>query len=447
MRDVVVFVIFITLLPSCFIRPWTGILVFSWFAYMRTQDLTWGFVRTLPLSQSVAIAMILGWLVWERRAVFRKDPRYFAILFIVFWVGVSIAMNTVRWEVQGWRYQDFIKVVFVAFLTGALMNTRERTREILLVICGSFAFYGVKNGLYGAMGGQSITGPGGMLADNNDFAMAMVMNLPFLWYLAEDEKKRTRYGVLVFWGMRLAFVLTLFTIASTGSRGGFLTLVGVAFIMAMKTKYKVPALLAGLMAGVIGLSLAPDEYRERLASILTRHDSSTLGRLTAWKVSINMATANPIVGIGYQNTVYEYLRYLQGVEILEKDFTTHVAHNSYLQVWAETGTPTLIAFLFMLASTQWLLWRIIRHARRTGQRWAELYGSAIQVSLFGYMGGAMFLNRAHFDLVYQLIAISVALPAVMARDARSPRRTAFAGGMASTMSVGSRNPFKSVPAR
>jgi len=446
MRDLLVFVIFITLLPSCFMRPWTGVLMFSWFAYMRTQDLTWGFVRGLPLSQSIAIAMILGWLVWERRAILKKDPRYFAILFLVFWVGLSIALNTVRWEVQGWRYRDFTKIVFVAFLTGALMVDRVRMRQLMLVICGSFAFYGIKNGIYGAMGGKTIVGPGGMLADNNDFAMAMVMNLPFLWYMAEDEKHRTRYGVVVYWGMRIAFPLTIFTIASTGSRGGFLTLVGTAFIMAMKTKYKVPAIVAGLVLGVIGLSMAPEDYKERLATILTRQDSSTLGRLTAWKVSINMATQNPVLGIGYQNTVYEYMRYLEGIEIKEQDFTTHVAHNSYLQLWAESGTPSLVAFLFMLATTQWLLWRIIRRARRSGQRWAELYGDAIQVSLFAYMGGAMFLNRAHFDLVYQLVAMAVAMPAVMTRDARPRRRASFLKGMGE-VTVRSRNPFQPVPLR
>ena len=63
MRDVVVFVLFITLLPTCFLKPWFGVMAFSWLAYNRTQDLTWGFARLLPISNTIAIAMIAGWLM------------------------------------------------------------------------------------------------------------------------------------------------------------------------------------------------------------------------------------------------------------------------------------------------------------------------------------------------------------------------------------------------
>ena len=49
------------LLPLCYLRPWVGVCVFSWLAYNRTQDLTWGFARVLPISQfAVASALSSG---------------------------------------------------------------------------------------------------------------------------------------------------------------------------------------------------------------------------------------------------------------------------------------------------------------------------------------------------------------------------------------------------
>ena len=80
-------------------------------------------------------------------------------------------------------------------------------------------FYGVKNALFYLAGGGTIVGPGGMLKDNNDFALAMVMNLPFLWYLSGDVEDLP-WGRFLKWFLRWAFFMTGLTIMSTGSRGG-----------------------------------------------------------------------------------------------------------------------------------------------------------------------------------------------------------------------------------
>src|ERR1700675_3247757 len=112
MRDVVVFTLFVILLPVCLLRPWFGLMTFSWLAYNRTQDLCWGFARSLPISELVAIFMIVGWLMWEYRPLVRGDGRLRAMTALVVVVGVSIAAKTFRYDVQVTRYSELIKVVF-----------------------------------------------------------------------------------------------------------------------------------------------------------------------------------------------------------------------------------------------------------------------------------------------------------------------------------------------
>jgi hypothetical protein len=185
-RDLVVFGLFVAILPMCFFRPWVGLLTFTWLAYNRTQDLTWGFTRSLPLSQIVAMAMIAGWLTWEFRPLVRRDARLWAMILLLLIIAVSIAANTLRWDYQGSRFQDVIKIVFVALLTSALCVDRTRLKQAMFVIALALGFYGVKNACWFMLGQGTETGPGGMLKDNNDFALAMVMNLPLLWYLGED---------------------------------------------------------------------------------------------------------------------------------------------------------------------------------------------------------------------------------------------------------------------
>lgn len=417
MRDVVVFILFITLLPTCFLKPWFGLMAFSWLAYNRTQDLTWGFTRSLPLSQVVAMAMISGWVIWEFRPLVRRDARLWAMILLLAIVGVSIFANTLRWDFQGSRYQDLIKIIFVALLTSALCVDRTRLRQVMFVVALALGFYGVKNAVWFLLGQGTGNGPGGMLKDNNDFALAMVMNLPLLWYLG-DDLQHLRRGTLARRALRVAFFMTMLTIMSTGSRGGFLAMGITVMMMALKTRYKVPAIVGMGLLGLIGLMLAPSDYIARLHSITSANDESIQGRFVSWQVASNMIKDKPLLGIGFKNMVFDYQRYLVGVKIpgnLEV-VPSRVAHNSYLQVWAESGTFAFIVFLFMIFSTIRLARKLAKRTRGTADAWVIPYANALECSFYGYLTGALFLNRAHFDLLYQLVAICTTLPLVVAVD-------------------------------
>ena len=451
MRDIVVFTLFVVLLPVCLLRPWFGVMVFSWLAYNRTQDLTWGFARGLPISELVAIAMIVGWLVWEYRPLLgNKDPRLRAMVALLLVIGISIAAKTFRYEVQVSRYSELAKVIFVALLTGALLVTRRRLRAMALVIALALGFYAVKNALFYMAGGGTINGPGGMLKDNNDFALAMVMNLGFLWYMS-GAVSDMRFGRFLKIFLRGAFFLNVLTIMSTSSRGGFLAMGVVLFMISMKTRYKVPALVSVALMGVLAFAFAPPEYIERLRSITKAQDASVQGRLISWKVAGNMIMRNPLLGIGFNNMVFDYQRYTQGVRIPEgsKEIHSRVAHNSYLQIWAESGTIAFGLFLYMIFSSIFLLRRIQRYAKDTPDDWILPYARAIEVTFFGYLTGAMFLNRAHFDLVYQLVAVTAALPVVIAAERERLRQIAArrrkGPALAQQVWVRHKDPFVKLP--
>ena len=63
MRDLIVSLIVVGALPLCYKRPFIGLLMFSILAYMRLQDLAWGFARYQRWSYYVALAMGAGYLV------------------------------------------------------------------------------------------------------------------------------------------------------------------------------------------------------------------------------------------------------------------------------------------------------------------------------------------------------------------------------------------------
>jgi probable O-glycosylation ligase (exosortase A-associated) len=416
-RDLLVFVLFVGVLPLSVLRPWVGICAFTFLAYNRTQDLTWGFARSLPISQLIAVAMIIGWIVCEYRPIPFRFSRIKAMVLLLLVVLISIYMNRVRWDVQGHRYSDLVKVIFVSLLTGALLINRYRLRVIMAVMTLALGFYGAKNGIMYVFGGSSIAGPGGMLKDNNDFALAMVMNVPLLFYLS-NEMKPLKYGKYISIFMKVACLLSLLTIMSTGSRGGFLSLGVAMVIMAFKTKWKLPALALLVILGVAGTALAPKKYQDRIATIFVsaeEQDSSVQGRFTSWLVATNMIQSNPVWGIGFSNMVYDYNRYTQGVYSEEgsTDHFARVSHNSYFQIWAESGTIAFLLFMFMLVGSIISLSLIRIRAKRGGDLWVIPYCDGIQVSMCAFMVGATFLNRAHFDFIYQLIVVATVLPVII----------------------------------
>ncbi|MHC4846486.1 MAG: hypothetical protein ACYTCU_10035, partial [Planctomycetota bacterium] len=154
-------------------------------------------------------------------------------------------------------------------------------------------------------------------------------------------------------------------------------------------------------------------------------------------------------GIGFYNMVWEFDRYTHGIDIPGGKIKGRVAHNSYFQIWAETGSIALGLFLYMLFSTIFYMRKIGRRVKNTALNWVRSYTNAIEVCLLAYMCGATFLNRAHFDMFYQVIAIATTIPLVMAVEHRrqmdDQSRAKRGPGVAREVWVRHRDPFVNLP--
>src|SRR5262249_40517499 len=85
---------------------------------------------------------------------------------------------------------------------------------------------------------------------------------------------------------------------------------------------------------------------------------------------------------------------------------TFVAHNSYLQIWAEAGSLAFIVYVVMLLSVFGACRRIRRAVRgRDDLTWARVYANLFESVMVGFMIGSFFLNRGHFDLIYHEVAV------------------------------------------
>jgi probable O-glycosylation ligase (exosortase A-associated) len=419
-RDLIVALAILSLIPVSYRRPFIGLLTFSWLAYMRVQDLAWGFAQSMRWSYYVSIVMVAGFIVQRRDRWFLPDWRIWTMFAMVGWVILSAALSDLppaARETQIDRVVEFIKIIGIAVFTTAVVRTREHLRLLIWIIALSFAFYGVKDGVWGLLkgfGGRIIQGPGGMIADNNDYALALVMSVTMLFSIAQAEARPV---------LRRAFYamvpLSIITVLLTYSRGGLLSLITGTLVMVWRSPFRWRGLIAGAVATAVVLAVMPQEMYDRFASIKTyQDDGSAQSRFRSWAVGYRMALDNPVFGVGLQGFRSHYMKYEPNPtpEQLTGD-GTKVAHNSYIQMWAECGTPSLLMYLSLIAGSFWTVWRIRRKARRIYEdSWILHYCTMFESSLAAFMVGSAFLNRAHFDLIYHWFAIIAMFGVFAERD-------------------------------
>lgn len=415
MRDLVVLAIVFATLPVILFRPWFGLLTYSWLAYMRPQDMTWGMSRWLPLSEWVAIAMVVGILVTfgrERLMVIKVQTVLMILLGL--WISLTV-MTAVLPEMSKEVYGHYWKAIVIALLTTGLARDRERFRQLYLLIPFAIGFLGAKRGLVGLLRGgiQYNDGPGGLMKDNNSFALMLNMMLPLLVGIATtDERKwvRVTAGVMA--------ALCVPTIFFTFSRGGLLTLCVVSALLLWRSKNRL--VVAGLMglALVVFLAFTSDAVTERYldrASTIDDYqdDRSAMGRINAWKTSWYVFLDYPVFGVGPNNLAAVFRRYSPEVDQFR------VAHNAYLQVLAESGLPALILFLAAIGAA---LWRMERLRKSKPERWVEVQARMLQISIVAYITGSMFLNTAYNEVIYHLVALTVCLELVAEQRVESSAR-------------------------
>lgn len=430
MRDILVLIIVVATVPLAFYRPFYGLLGFSWLAYMRPQDLSWGLAAALPLSKVVALSIWASLIARGKLNIVRHTFVTWGLIVLWAWLGVVTLLAQYP-ELAMEKFMDISKVFLISLMTIVVVCTRRRFLLSIAVIGFSLGFLGLKFGSFGVLqGGVRFTkGVGGMIGDNNDFALALCMTIPLLVYLHAELKSRWAR-----WGALALVPLTVVTVIFTHSRGGFLSLTAATMFLVFTSKRRLLAMAVTAAAIAIGSLIIPASYYERIASIFHyQSDGSAMGRLNAWKASFFMANDYPFLGVGLDNFMALFPFYAPDPENVK------VAHNTYLQMLAETGYIGLSFYLILFGLTFWTLRTSFTRARRLRFDWATNAARCLTASLLAFLVGATFLNRAHFDLTYHIIVLAACLKRIVGWEARLMRAEQLAGEQAVTPADGDKS--------
>jgi len=412
-RDLLITMTVLGVLPVCVFRPWIGVLMWSWLAYMNPHRLTWGFANDLPFSQLVAIVTLVGFVFTSARKPFLWTRE--TVLLVLLWGWFAVTCVGAFYPDDAWKkFFEMSKVLLMAMLVVPLFQDRQKLRVILLVIAASLGFYGVKGGIFAlSTGGQFMVlgPPKSFFAANTETALVLNMALPLLFYLAKEEERRWLRRVL--YG---AFLVTLVAVPFTYSRGGLLGLALVLVLLFVKARRRI-VLIPVLAAGVWALLMfAPPEWITRMQTLENvREDGSANLRFMSWQVAMGIAQDNPIVGGGFKVFVH---RATYDIYMPEYPRTFgHDAHSIYFNMLGEHGWIGLGLYLCLVGMVLFKTYQIRRLARSHPEiGWASNYAHMLQVSLATYLLNGATLSAAYFDLAYQLMILAPVIYVVAKRQ-------------------------------
>ena len=408
-RDLLITITILSALPICLFRPWVGVLMWSWLAYMNPHRLTWGFAADLPFSQLVAAVTLIGFLFTGSRKPFLWTRETLLLGLLVLWFAIT-SLGAFYPDDAWQKFAEMSKVLLMAALVIPLFQDRRKLRILLFVIAASLGFYGVKGGIFAlSTGGQFMVlgAPRTFFEANTEVALVLNMALPMLFYLAKEESRR--------WlrlGLYGAFGLTTVAVLFTYSRGGLLGLAAVLGILFLKARRRV-MVGAALAVGVAGVLLfAPPQWLSRVQTLENVQDDGSANlRLMSWQVALGIARDNPIIGGGFKVFVHRAT-----YDIYMREYPRsfgHDAHSIYFNFLGEHGWVGLGLFLCLIGAVLRRLHQVRRLTQtRPEVAWAGNYAHMLQASLAAYLVNGATLSVAYFDLAYQLMLLAPLIHAV-----------------------------------
>lgn len=402
MRSLLLTILIMALLPSAFLTPFLGVLVWSWISFMSPHRLVWGIGDSLPWAVIVGSVGIVGWLVSERRRI-PMDATTVLLALLALLYTVSTYFSLVP-DLAWGKWEAIMKEFVFFFITAALLTNRVRVHALVWIMVISISYYGIKGGVFTLLtgGNYRVWGPDSSeIADNNQLAAALVMTLPLMNYLGRQSKN----GLIRF-GSRVAMGFCLLSILASYSRGAVLALAAMVLWLWRHTRRKLisAVVIGGTLTGAV--AFMPSDWLSRVSTIQNyAQDASAEGRLEIWATAIKIAVARPLVGGGF------YAPYTQSVvDNYSPGVQARAVHSIWLEVLGENGFPAFFVWTALMLVGLANCRTIIRRTKDVPElRWANDLAHMSTVAIIGYAVGGSFLSLPYWDFYYTLLIVIAAV--------------------------------------
>ena len=334
-----------------------------------------------------------------------REVNLILLLTLAAFLSMPLATN------PGEAYDEFtsvlLKAIVIFIVIVNVVRTEFRFKMLIwlafavTIYLSYYAVHDYTNGIFregsAFYGDQRIGGAiRGLFGNSNDLALHIVTMIPLAIGFAFAGKSPIRK--LLYFGMAGLFCAGVIV---TFSRGGFLGLVAVIFVLVRKFGRRNKTLSYVLMVAVIMgiLALAPGAYSSRLSSIFNAAADTTGSRSQRNEIlkrSIWVTLRYPLFGVGLGNFHYKSVQEL-------------VTHNAFTQVSSEMGIPALVIYIMFMVYPLRQLRKIEAETEgKPDKKKFHAWSIGIQTAIIGYMVASFFASVAYQWYIYYLVAYAVA---------------------------------------
>ena len=372
-------------------------------------------INALHLSWVISLIILLFVMTKHDFVELVKSSQFRILLIFLVWTFIAMFFALIRLRVYialKMQLSYFLLLIVSYFMFLDLRRIKTFLFVILLIHTIlvldnlDFLLSGIRVGSLRA---------GYFVGDGNDFAWSLTIFSPLSLYFIKESRS-------IFTKVSAAFMGTVILggIILTGSRGATIAVAAVFTFLALMGKQKVLKVGFLCILAIVVMSVAPGTYKERIESIGNyQDDSSSKGRLMAWKAAIQMAIDYPL-GVGPGNFPSIYGRFYR-----EKfaDHTVWAAnrwirpHSIYFLVMAEHGFLGLVLILYLLFQIFWQnhKTRSFLLSCRSNQAVSPFLTTCLQGSIVGFCAGGVFLGGLYYPAIYLLSALTLGVSNI-ARD-------------------------------
>ncbi|MES2900183.1 MAG: putative O-glycosylation ligase, exosortase A system-associated [Pseudomonadota bacterium] len=422
MRDIVFLALLPLMLYAMFKRPFIALGMWIWTAMFFPNAWVYGPAQSLRYNLMFTGITILGYIVLKEKPKVSWGKIGGLVFLFFLWTAISSVTTIGALGTTGDILFRFFKVVMLFVFVVLIVDKKLHIDFFLWCVVLSIGFYGSLEALkfVASGGGHKIEGfAGHVLGDRNELALSFVMILPICAYLLGEygrESKWVRFGLLGLMGLLVTAVV------GTQSRGGLISILGLAAYMFMKSNRKG---LLGTLAVILVVALSAlvsEEWLSRMDTIgEAKQDASFMGRVVAWKMSFIMAAQNPFFGGGFKalETPVVWLALSQDfnsypffytADAFPDPYFARAAHSVYFQVLGEHGFVGLAIYLMMVGTAFMKVRRVAAKVKRyKGPEWIATLATMLQLVIFAFCLGGAALSFAYFELVYAVFGLILVL--------------------------------------
>lgn len=348
-----------------------------------------------------------------------RMTRYFGLFTL--WVIICYPFST-------WRYASLpsVQLQLQAFVIFLIIVQLIRSKRDYEKVAGAYAYAILAAALFSFHYGRNVEGrialAGGTLGDPNEFALHLVLGLPFWWFKAS---RATGFRKAFFFACTLPI---FYAFARAGSRSGLLALSVlflITFIFAQGSR-KVLLVVVAVIGVASTTVFLPGYVQARFLTFFTPKDggydaatreriesdiASSNERRALLMQSLSMTLHHPLLGVGpgdFSFVAWDERKAETGI-----GGESLVSHNTYTQISSETGLPGFLLFFATVILGVRYSYTDFRRLSKTNPELAQ-YGRYLFSALAALSVGIFFLSVGYTHLLGIMFAFTLAFRRMVA---------------------------------